>query len=152
MRLKLLISVGLTLSILSANIFAYGGSSSDAHVTRVKINNQTGSLCKIKNQSIVYGGITSSTLPESIDNNDADVFEMTSSIFGSDVILTYSCGDNDIQFEVKQDYSWFAGNEPSAIMLAAASGLIMKVTKAESSSWSEKKKGILNILLQQAGH
>lgn len=150
MHLKSLIKFGLALAIIFSSIFAYADEDLDGYKMHVKIDNQTGSYCTLKNTSVVYGVFINSTLPESILNNHSISFEMDQTWYGPDVILTYECGTNRIQFEIQQTTSVVEGHEPSVNIIDAATTHLKLITKdVVPSSLFKDTKSRITILLQK---
>ena len=153
MRLRSLILFGFAISLMISSTFVYAFTDQDKEAFRmyVQIKNLTGSSCTRKDDiTIVHGYLFDTAVPYSILNGDSKSFSMIQYYFyGPDVIISYDCGANSIQFEVQQDYSMSNGHPPSAHVIPENTvALTMSVTDVAPSSLELKTRGKITIVLQ----
>ena len=131
----------LTLCLFSFAINnAWADTCSDFHI---QISNLTHAPCILTSQKVLHGNLITSP-PMSILPNDSKRFDMSQSLYGPAIALSYQCGAEIITFTSQQNYCGLeAGDIKGNISHPLPQNLTANYT-ALSGSYFWDKSGSIN--------
>ncbi len=121
-------------------VHADSDSSNNCHKLSVIISNTMGESCTLKNKNLYHGYFAYTSMVPAIlpAHTDSQPFVLVQSIFGSDLTLTYQCGQSKlITIHTKQNACIFSAGELMGEVFSAKNMTAWSYTTVGSLIWNQ---------------
>lgn len=133
----------LSLALVSlVHTCAYADEENPCGILHIQIANLTHKSCFLTKSNLIHGNFLSSP-PTTILSNDSKKFDVAQTIFGPNIVLQYSCGDQQITFSSQQDLCFISAGKITGQVQTKTLN-IDAYYNAESGSFIWNKPGIIN--------